>query len=126
MSRILKFRVWDEKYNEWETKSDITFLYPSTEIKKQGRVLQQFTGLLDKNKDEIYEGDIVKFDISGVPHGPEREVGEIGEVWFDEEFGCWSFGKKACGYSLFDRLDKKSLEVIGNIFETPERLKNEH
>lgn len=114
MSRILKFRVFDTVLNRF-----VAFHYTCFEDKEL--VLQQFIGLFDRNKKEIYEGDIIKFDISGFPHGPEREIGLIGEVHFNSTLCCWCFGKDE--YSFFDRIDKKSLEVIGNIFENSELLK---
>ena len=47
----MKFRAWDEKYNCWD-ESPIT-CYPYEEFKKQGRTIQWFTGLKDKNGKDI-------------------------------------------------------------------------
>jgi len=71
----------------------------------------QYTGLKDKNLDEIYEGDIVElFDVTmrGSMYG-ENIVGEV--VFFDACF-------------VVDRYDLRSYDckVIGNIYENPELL----
>lgn len=62
----------------------------------------QFTGLLDKNGKEIYEGDIVHKKAPGEDY---RFVVE----WNDSN----------CGFNLL-RSFHKYYEVIGNIHETPE------
>lgn len=120
MSRELKFRVWDEKLNCWETGRQE--FYPNENIVKQGRVFQQYTGFKDLNGKEIYEGDILS--------ACDEYGGEIiGEVIFEK--GCWIFGKdfgyektKVHSYAYVYSWEGKCL-VIGNVFETPELLKNE-
>ena len=73
--------------------------------------LIQFTGLLDKNGKEIYEGNIVEFDFNS-----KRIRKQIG--W--AKIGFWFIG---FGDREFATLDSRNPEVIGNIYENPELLK---
>ncbi len=104
-----------------------------------GAVIQQFTGINDKNIKEVFEGDIV--DIHDTTIGTEDIV--RGEVYWCDSYLCWSIQwlpKQSGADSM--RLVKKSLkrsnetpssdlgdrrwpfiEVIGNIYENPELLK---
>ena len=82
-----------------------------TDLNKIDFELMQFTGLLDKNGKEIYEGDIVDGVIykDGSIH--------IGLIIFD--YNAWRIVTK--GKSLELDLTEK-LQIIGNKFENPELL----
>ena len=130
----MKFRAWDEKYNCWD-ESPIT-CYPNEDFKKQGRTIQWFTGLTDKNDKEIYEGDIVKInrcytrpfvnekqqiDYKFIDDG-EVEVGQVLWGWNSQKY---LVSYEHIRYDDIEDFDKPShrVEVIGNIFENPELLK---
>ncbi len=75
-------------------------------------IIQQFTGLKDKNDEEIYEGDIV---ILKDKHAPI--IGRNKQVISFDTFLEWQSDVDSplsyfCDY-----------EIIGNIFENPELIK---
>ena len=139
--RIIKFRAWNPELNKmskpfsfgqilnfWDT--NFKSLEPDKEI------VMQFTGLLDKNGKEIFEGDIVRWGMHGGSWGHEiwnryAEVeinpdlqfriihyihSETGEKRPTDNY-IFHFGKFA--YTETEQF----LEIIGNVFENPELLK---
>jgi uncharacterized phage protein (TIGR01671 family) len=120
-NRKLKFRVWD--------KLEKRFIYPDKGyqghyvLDLNGRfqnlqngsggdeyVVQQFTGEYDKNKKEIYEGDIIRSYSAEFIN--ENYVGEV--VFVDATFDVKIDDKTYAGLWSGD-----DIEVIGNIFELP-------
>lgn len=92
--------------------------------------IMQFTGLLDKEGKEIYEGDVLELKAPG--------VGFIYEVRFElGKFVCYHVGKnESIGrwgdlrrwgdlHRAFDPdFSEFTFVVIGDVFTTPELLKN--
>ena len=75
-------------------------------------ILMQYTGLKDKKRKEIYEGDIVEID-----DGDDWVIGK-GKVIFKN--GCFIIKDK----NVLDKIDGRIEKVIGNIYENPELLKD--
>ena len=118
---VKKFSYFDEPEIQIGTNGfDSGLIFPLSENSKLyiGRCSEpQFcTGLKDKNDKLIYEGDIVKiFHVSGTMQGKYFfDVVEWNDLRcrFDTE-----------NYGIID--DDDVYEVIGNVYENPELLKEE-
>lgn len=120
--REIKFRAWDKKEKIMSQIDDFTGLNYSDEYEYKyvcaHRIIQwtdlevmQFTGLLDKNGKEIYEGDIV-----------ESLDGNKSEIVFDR--GCFVLQHEPRIRRSFDFIAEKNyFEIIGNIYENTELIK---
>jgi uncharacterized phage protein (TIGR01671 family) len=98
--------------------------------------IQQYTGLKDKNGIEVYEGDIVKVNRAYIRPFVNDKL-EIdykcveGEIEVGQVLWGWNFQKYLVSYEHvrdddsedFDHSSHR-VEVIGNIFENKELLKN--
>jgi hypothetical protein len=71
---------------------------------------RQFTGLIDKNGKEIYEGDIL-----------QDENGTAAVEWAPG-MGAWGIPDPDGCMTLLADCDE-GMEIVGNIYENPERLK---
>jgi uncharacterized phage protein (TIGR01671 family) len=134
--REIKFRAWDKRLRPDTGKGkmyQVTALLSygvdvDEAIDEDGNItlydtyeLMQYTGLKDKNGNEIYEGDILqdRYEIKGKP---EIDTGRIDFIngctcltYFDlDEDGQRQY------FPAYNGLEH--YEVIGNLYENPELL----
>ena len=117
--RTIKFRCWDREKKEMREVREIHFnqyggidVYCSCDdinARAKGEdSLMQYSGMKDKNGVEIYAGDIIR---EIVDTGNGKEI-------YDEEV-CFIGG----AFYPVGIVPSKNLEVIGNIYENTELLK---
>jgi uncharacterized phage protein (TIGR01671 family) len=120
--REILFRAWHKDLNEMFYKvrvSDCDWCTYDTHFCGRHDTLMQFTGLLDKNGKEVYEGDVV--NVFGKYSNDQTCVVEYQECEM-----CFGFTTQDGSYMIMDEIyndERFGIEVIGNIYENPELLK---
>lgn len=137
MERLIKFRAWHKKIKKmfgvhgWHSEfvfEDTLNGYGSTETNPaniKDCEIMQFTGLLDINGKEIYEGDILqwtsKFKDTDITTPNKR-----GQVKYNQQGCVWHINYEMQGKHYYkdlmatfggDVYVMETVEVIGNIFE---------
>ena len=125
--RTIKFRIWDNLTNEMyydalvgnyrgESTVPCVYLNEVGWTHTDNCVVEQFTGLYDKNGTEIYEGDIINcnYDDIEVWDTPSLRITITSCV----EYIGSSFMIEKVYY--LDYLNSDALEVIGNIHDNKE------
>lgn len=121
-NREIKFRAWHKDFKRLKliegfrfpnkNNIDVNILNGVTiRYMKSDIVLMQYTGLKDKNGKEIYEGDIVEYQIQAGKKG-----NDIGQVKYYILFGFRVLNKKGKGTAGIDQIRK----IIGNTYENGE------
>ena len=113
MNREIKFRAWDTVENEMiENLQDRCGL--SADLKCCNHIIEQYTGLKDKNGKEIWEGDIVEYDYEFLDDKQRQAV-----HWSTD--GYWiPLVVVEYGYNAIDSYHKNTFEIIGTIHDKEE------
>lgn len=121
MNRPIKFRQYDPIRKRMDYCCETINIWNGILVSEADCIPMQFTGLLDKNGVEIYEGDI----FSSENKDPQYDLWEpiiSKPVIITAESGVcigdWCWDDEDSMYSL-----KDFCEVIGNIHQNPELLK---
>ncbi len=115
--RELKFRVWDTQNKCYVENKNGGIEWSIWELEhlleyRDRVIIEQYTGLKDKNGKEIYEGDIVVNT-----YYDDDEMYKV--LWADDSV---AFGMESLDDMELYKLPLESLEVIGNIHENHELL----
>ena len=125
VNRKIKFRAWDEKekYMAIQGTSDIETLGSFMNLFSKFP-LMQYTGLKDKHRKEIYEGDIVIIWDSIKSNAYNKIGNPIGKIMFDEGgFYFRGIRNDIDWEDISHHTLNYRLTIIGNIHQNPELLK---
>lgn len=140
MSRELKFRVWNPEQKKFEYFELHTITVPDRLLTQHKFPVQQFSGKLDIEEKEMYEGDFVEliFALQTHPETGEKNLSPdsygLYEVIYNENEARFKLKihrenklkHHDCADNSIPISEVRGIcKVIGNIFETPELLKNE-
>lgn len=123
MQREIKFRVWCSVIKAWMAEDVIAVTgqnrlvdclgmnkYLDSQYKSGGIIIQQFTGLRDKNGKEIYEGDFLR--------GAEYEL-PVKVIFSGAAFRLKYSNREL---EFHESSEKIEMEIVGNIFENSNLL----
>ena len=127
--KTVKFRIWNGMEMVYDITSgkfgtfyvnpekgnglnqeDTASLTVNTTKYHEGTPLMQYSGINDKNKNEIYEGDLFKL-------GAEKDIFEV-----RFEHGCFMAFRNGKQYGLIGELQICFIDVIGNVHQNAELL----
>ena len=124
MNREIKFRAFDDGKMltmPLDTYYGISRFFG---LLRDDAILMQFTGLLDKNGKEIYEGDIMKVQHRTIGSGENTKYTTFNipvEFYMGKFYLSWDI---PYGKYRFRQGGMEHFEIIGNIYENPELLTN--
>ena len=118
--REIKLRVWDSRNKLMLSPDegvDNNLSMPCCDYNYDCAEYLQYTGIIDNNGIEIYEGDIVKFVALLNDHNQRGAITKTSIVY---DWG--RFVLSITKVPLYPFIIGHTYEVIGNIYENPELL----
>jgi uncharacterized phage protein (TIGR01671 family) len=131
MNREIKFKFWNKKNSRFLQNDNnsidktifdlwdwVEVMGTCTSFPMGDYVFVQCTGLTDKNKKEIYEGDILDFTAR------YKQTGPVEVIYYGGSFGCvvTDDGGLKEFWALNHIVQQHYPEIIGNIFENKQLL----
>lgn len=144
--REIKFRAWNNENKKIQNNVYSQSLKQPlndfiSNVQKQKIILMQFTGLKDKDGKEIYEGDIVKCFKANSKLGDDMEwtseysnavIKNSGWTFYFDNINTedyeFFYSPDGSRFHISDNIELREYEeceVIGNIYENPELLKQD-
>jgi uncharacterized phage protein (TIGR01671 family) len=113
----MKIRIWDRKIKDFTSIVDLLLEHNPSEKYRQDSefVFLASTGVQDKEDNEIYEGDICRYDLDYFESQGGQIEPDVLPIIFKD--GCFWFGD-----TTLNEYTDGSLTIIGNIFHNPEYL----
>jgi len=135
MKRTIKFRGKCTLNGEWvfgdleyRRDKDRAFIHTYHEDGKYDRchevipeTVGEYTGWTFKHKFELYESDIIGFDDwAFTPRQKKKMRHHVGVIEWSIDYGKWMI---KCGDGLFEGNDVADPQLLGNIYDNPELIK---
>lgn len=122
----LKFRAWDKKINKMFYSDDCFFSFINGNFierdgengsDKDSQIVMQCTGVKDANGKEIYEDDILIYDLI-IPNV------YLIVKWYKDAGGFFLYDKESLNNDTYwnDLYFGKECEVVSNKYENPELM----
>ena len=129
--RDIRFRAWDKECQVMRTFDEFMNVSVASLFENDNFELMQYIGLKDRNRVEVYEGDIVQTYFSFSPGDAGYGVSQKPFVvkWEQGRSGFRAYKPNYTNdWHLLDVVDffevqSNIYEVIGNIHDNPELLK---
>jgi len=144
--REIKFRAWGTERTDLNNQDKQIMFYQKEQFLesyfRRVRILfinwklMQYTGLKDKNREDIYEGDILEWGYGQDKEGDKFRAKVIARIGITKQ-GCEEYTSHHVGFMCEWLTDEGSknlqftdlpdpsickIKVIGNIYENPELL----